>query len=226
MPAQIAQSMVKLAITLGLVMALMFVPAGTWDWPRGWAYLGFFVVAMIIAVIAIWRLNPEIFEARSRIQPGTKSWDYIYIALAIGGLAAVIPVAALDDGRFHWTPVPDWVVWLGYGLSIIAFAGQVWSQAVNRHFEPGIRIQSDRGHKVVDSGPYAIVRHPGYVSGALLAFATALALGSFWALIPAIIAKLALLFRTIAEERVLVAELPGYREYTQRVKYRWVPGVW
>jgi protein-S-isoprenylcysteine O-methyltransferase Ste14 len=102
----------------------------------------------------------------------------------------------------------------------------IWPVAVNRHFEPGVRIQKDRGQTVVDTGPYAIIRHPGYSSATLLIVGMALMLGSFWALVPAVIAIIGTAVRTLLEERTLRAELPGYTEYTQRVKYRWVPGVW
>ena len=122
--------------------------------------------------------------------------------------------------------MPDWVVWLGYALFVLSFAGQTWPQAVNRHFEPGVRIQSDRGQTVIDTGPYAIVRHPGYTSGSLLALSVPLCLGSWWALLPALVVVAGLAVRTPFEERTLRAELPGYTEYTQRVKWRWVPGVW
>ena len=113
-----------------------------------------------------------------------------------------------------------------YALFVLSFVGQIWPLAVNRCFEPGIRIQDDRGQTVIDTGPYAIVRHPGYISATFLAIGMALCLGSWWALIPALFAVLGLIPRTLLEERTLIAGLPGYLEYTQRVKYRWVPGLW
>jgi len=221
----VLRSFISLVVTLIIMGLLLFVPAGTLDWPLGWWFLATFLVCTLIAVAIIWRLNPEIFVARSRIQPGTKVWDYFFIALAIGGFALVLPVAALDF-RFSWSAMPGWVIVLGYLLFLLAYAGSIWPVAVNRHFEPGVRIQTDRGQTVVDTGPYAIVRHPGYISGSLLAWAMALMLASWWALIPALVATLALAVRTVFEERTLRAELAGYTEYTQRVRYRWVPGVW
>ena len=101
-----------------------------------------------------------------------------------------------------------------------------WAQAVNKFFEPGVRIQTDRGQRVIDSGPYAVVRHPGYVAACLLFVGIALSLGSLWALAPAGLACLLLIFRTQWEDRTLRAELAGYEEYTQRVRSRWIPGVW
>lgn len=221
----VLQSFVSLAITLAVMGVLLFWPAGTLDWPRAWWFVAAFVVAILVAIVVLWRLSPEIFAARSRIQPGTKLWDYVFIALVIGGFIAVLPVAALDF-RFGGANAPDWVVIVGYVIFAISFVGQTWPQAVNRHFEPGVRIQEDRGQTVIDTGPYAIVRHPGYISGSLLALSIALVLGSYWAVIPVLVVVGGLMVRTVFEERTLRAELPGYTEYTQRVKYRWVPGVW
>jgi protein-S-isoprenylcysteine O-methyltransferase Ste14 len=97
---------------------------------------------------------------------------------------------------------------------------------VNRHFEPTVRIQTDRGHTVIDTGPYALVRHPGYVAASLLVLGMPLSLGSYWASIPAILSYLLLVVRTALEDRTLQDELPGYKEYARRVRYRLLPGVW
>ena len=223
--AAVLRSLLSLAITIVVMGAMLFVPAGTFDWPLAWWFIAAFVVCVAIAIVIIWRFNPELFVARSRIQPGTKSGDYVFLTLVLGGFA-VMPIVAGLDFRFGWSPMPDWVVWLGYALFVLSFAGQTWPQAVNRHFEPGVRIQSDRGQTVIDTGPYAIVRHPGYTSGSLLALSVPLCLGSWWALLPALVVVAGLAVRTPFEERTLRAELPGYTEYTQRVKWRWVPGVW
>jgi protein-S-isoprenylcysteine O-methyltransferase Ste14 len=221
----VAQSLVSLVVTLAVMGVLLFWPAGTFDWPAGWWFAAAFVACTLIAIVIIWRVNPEIFAARSRIQPGTKTWDYFFIALVIGAFMLVMPVAALDF-RFGWSFVPGWLVAIGYVGFVLAYAGSIWPVAVNRHFEPGVRIQEDRGQTVIDSGPYAIIRHPGYSSATLLAFSMALMLGSYWALLPALVVTLGLAVRTVFEERTLRDGLPGYTEYTRRVKYRWVPGVW
>ena len=135
-------------------------------------------------------------------------------------------VATLDDGRFHWSHVPWWVCVLGYVLLVAGLAGMTWAESVSKFFEPTVRIQTDRGHRVIDTGPYALVRHPGYVAACLLCLGMPLSLGSFWALIPGILSCLLLVLRTIWEDRTLRDELVGYEEYTQRVRYRLVPGVW
>lgn len=101
-----------------------------------------------------------------------------------------------------------------------------WAQAVNPFFEPGVRIQSERHQRVIDSGPYRFVRHPGYVAALLLFFGMALALGSYWALLPAALAAALLVLRTAWEDRLLQAELPGYADYARRVRWRLLPGLW
>jgi protein-S-isoprenylcysteine O-methyltransferase Ste14 len=222
----LTQTLVSAAAMLVVMGVLLFWPAGTLAWPRGWWFIAVFLACMLAAILVLWRFNPEIFAARSGIAKGTKSWDYAFLVLIIGGCIAILPVAALDDARFRWAPTPDWVVILGYLLMIAGFAGTAWAQAVNRHFEPGVRIQTDRGHAVIDTGPYAVIRHPGYLFGSLMAVGVALALGSLWALIPAAVVVVTLVPRTLAEEATLRAELPGYTDYTQRVRYRWIPGVW
>lgn len=221
----VGKALIQLVVTVAVIWVLLFGSAGTLDWPRAWWFMAAFVIAILIAVAVLYRLNPEIFAARARVQPGTKLWDYIFIALVIGGMVAILPVAGFDR-RLGGAGAPDWAVLVGYAIFIASFVGQTWPQAVNRHFEPGVRIQQDRGQTVIDTGPYAYVRHPGYISGSLLALSIALVLGSWWALIPVAVVIVGLMVRTVFEERTLRAELPGYADYTRRVKWRWVPGVW
>jgi protein-S-isoprenylcysteine O-methyltransferase Ste14 len=210
-----------------LVLALcLFVPAGTLAWFRGWLFFAVIVTAGVVISLYLRRVNPEIIAARANRHEGTKPWDRWVLAPLLVAMVAVYPVAALDDGRFHWSHLPWLVCGIGYVLVLAGLAGMTWAQAVNKHFEPTVRIQADRGHKVIDTGPYAIVRHPGYVAAGLLCVGIPLALGSFWALIPAVISYLLLVVRTALEDRTLRAELPGYREYAQRVRYRLVPGIW
>lgn len=216
------RSLVFVLLVMGL---LLFLPAGTLDWPLGWWFAASFVGSIGVSIVVLWRQNPEIFVARSRIQRGTKSQDYRYIGLLALGFLGVLPVAALDH-RFGWSNMPTGGIVLGYLLFVPGFVVQAWGQAVNRHFEPGVRVQEDRGQTVIDTGPYAIVRHPGYISGSIFALSTALMLGSWWALLPALLVPIALAPRTLFEEATLRAELPGYTEYTQRVRWRWVPGIW
>jgi protein-S-isoprenylcysteine O-methyltransferase Ste14 len=224
---ELVRAFASLAVTLLVMLALLFGAAGTLQWAHGWWFMAVFVVLILISMAAIWRLNPEIFVARARpTGAGTKGWDRVLITILLIAFAAIMPVAGLGDGRFHWTPAPDWAVVLGYLLLLIGFAGTAWAQAVNRHFEPSVRIQSDRNHQVISTGPYAHIRHPGYVFGSLLAVGAALALGSFWALLPAAVVIAVLILRTNLEDATLQRELPGYAEFARRTRYTWIPGAW
>lgn len=122
--------------------------------------------------------------------------------------------------------MPWWVCVFGHFLLLIGTGILTWAESVNRFFEPVVRIQTERGHKVIDAGPYAIVRHPGYVAFILVSVSTALCLGSVWALVPAGLASSLLVLRTQWEDQTLQAQLPGYKEYTQRVRSKLIPGVW
>ena len=204
----------------------MFVPAGTWTWTKGWLLLGVFFGTIAVVYLYLWRVNPEVVVARTSSYKSSKRWDRILLALLRPALFAILPGAALDDGRFHWFAVPWWVCVLGYVLFLAGMGIVTWAVAVNKFFEPVVRIQTERGHKVIDTGPYAIVRHPGYVAFIPVAVGIALCLGSVWALIPAGLASSLLILRTRWEDQTLQAELPGYKEYTQRVRYKLVPGVW
>jgi protein-S-isoprenylcysteine O-methyltransferase Ste14 len=219
-------ALVRLAVVPLVLAALLFIPAGHLAWTGGWLFLLVAVGALAAAAFHLWRVNPEIFVARSRIQKGTKGWDRFLLAFLLPAFLAILPVASIDAGRSQWPQVSWWVVSLGYVLLLAGIAITVRAQAVNRFFEPGVRIQTERGHRVVDTGPYAIVRHPGYFAACLLFAGIALSLGSFWALIPAGLATLLLVLRTVWEDRTLRRELPGYSDYAQRVRFRLIPGVW
>jgi protein-S-isoprenylcysteine O-methyltransferase Ste14 len=223
---QAIRLIVRFAVSMAVIAFLLFVPAGTLWWPRGLWFLGIMLGASLVVFALLWRVNPEIFVARMSIKEGTKAWDRRLILFLTIAFAAILPIAALDDVRFHWSNVPDWVSVLGNLIFLLGLAIVVWAEAVNRFFEPGVRIQTERGHTVIDTGPYAFVRHPGYASTLLLLPGVALALGSYWALLPAAAGIVLLVVRTLLEEATLRAELDGYETYTQRVRFRWIPGVW
>jgi protein-S-isoprenylcysteine O-methyltransferase Ste14 len=219
-------AVLTLAGLLLFLAVVMFVSAGDIQWAKGWLLLLVFLIQMVLAVLYLWRRNPAIFVARSKIHEGTKPWDKVVLLFLLSSFLAIFPLAALDDGRYHWSSVPLWLVVVGYVLFSIGFVVSAWAYAVNKFAEPGVRIQKERGHKVVDTGPYAIVRHPIYLGGFVLALGIALALGSFGALIPVAIATLIIVVRTVLEDRLLQNELEGYKEYASRVRYRLFPGLW
>jgi protein-S-isoprenylcysteine O-methyltransferase Ste14 len=225
-PAQWRSTIRRLAATLVILAVLLFAPAGSITWMRGWLFLLVFTALMGAGILYFWRVNPEMFAVRSRVHPGTKPWDRVLIGFLFLAMLAIPPVAGLDDGQFHWSHISWPVVLLGYVLLIGGMVLIGWAETVNPFFEPGVRIQTERGHRVVDTGPYAIVRHPGYVAASFMFAGFALSLGSRWALIPAGFGSLVLVLRTIWEDRTLHAELPGYAAYARRVRFRLIPGVW
>lgn len=176
--------------------------------------------------VVLWRINPEIFAARINAHRGTKRWDKVLLGFFFAAVAAIFVVAAFDDARFHWSRIPDWVCIIGYALLVAGFALVGWAQAVNRFFEVTVRLQTDRGQHVIDTGPYAYIRHPGYACWLPMSIGIALALGSLWALIPAAISCAILMLRAHWEDRMLHIELSGYKEYAERVRYKMLPGIW
>ena len=217
---------VRLACLPVFIALVMFLPAGTLAWPRGWLFVLVLLGVISSVFLVLHRVNPEVIVARSSFHEGTKRWDKILLSIYFPAMAAVLLVAALDDGRFHWLPVSWWVCIVGYALLLAGIGIVTWAEAVNKFFEVTVRIQTDRGHQVIDTGPYAIIRHPGYVGGILHAIGISLSLGSLWALIPACVASTVLIVRTQWEDQTLQQELGGYQEYTQRVRYKLMPGLW
>lgn len=214
-------------IGLPLFFALfMFLPAGTWAWSKGWLFILIVLGLISVVFLVLARVNPEVIVARGSFHKGTKHWDKILLSLYFPAMSAVLLVAALDDGRFHWFPVPWWICGVGYALLFAGIGIVTWAEGVNKFFEVTARIQTERGHSVIDTGPYAIARHPGYAGGILHAIGIALSLGSLWALIPAGLASIVLIVRTEWEDQMLQQELNGYMEYAKRVRYKLIPGVW
>jgi protein-S-isoprenylcysteine O-methyltransferase Ste14 len=225
--AVLLRSTVICVVFFILLGVAMFLPAGDIRWAKGWSFLLVFLVLVVLIIAYLWRTNPDIIVARSRIHKGTKGWDKkVFMAPLLLSLMAIFLVAAFDDGRFHWSSVPFWAIVLGYVLLCVGLFIGVWAEKVNKFAEPGVRIQTERGHTVVDTGPYGIVRHPMYASTVFTAGGIALALGSYWALVPAAITILVLVPRTMMEDRTLHDELDGYKEYAGRVRYRLFPGIW
>lgn len=218
-----------LAYAVGLPLSLIlliFLPAGTLAWRPGWIFITVLILAFGASALVLARVNPIIFRARSRFQEGTKAWDRALLAAIFPAMAAVLPVAALDAGRFHWLPLPLSAVLLGYAALLAGIAVTAWAQAVNPFFEPGVRIQAERHQRVIDSGPYRFVRHPGYIAAIVMFFGMALALGSILALLPAALASALLALRTSWEDQLLRSELPGYEDFAHRVRWRLIPGIW
>lgn len=216
--------MTSIIVFFSLLALVMFLPAGI-GWWQGWLFFATFLFQLVIGAIYIWRRNPDLIIARSRMQKGTKGWDKLVFYVLQVSLLAEFVVSALD-GKYSLSLAPAWVIVVGYVLFTVGIVGCFWVLSKNKFAEMTVRIQTERGHKVIDTGPYAIVRHPMYVACFVLFPGIALALGSFWALIPASLVCVILAVRTGLEDRTLQMELDGYKGYASRVRYRLIPGVW
>ncbi len=227
----VTRGIMKRAVQLGIqfliLAAILFLSSGRLDWWFAWVYLGIFILGVGVNSYVLLRINPELIAERARqFTPETKKWDRI-LATLWGLMSAVSLLVAGLDVRFGWSPQISLTVQLIAMLfHMFGSAFASWAIVSNAFFAGTVRIQTDRGHSVASSGPYRFVRHPGYAGWMISNVAVVVMLGSMWALIPAVIAVLALVARTALEDRMLREELPGYEEYAQRVRYRLVPGVW
>jgi protein-S-isoprenylcysteine O-methyltransferase Ste14 len=162
-----------------------------------------------------------------RRKPGPAGIDQISRRVASLLFLSTVSVAGLDYGRFHWTKaVSERAQVIALAVLISAAGVQVWAMAVNPFFSTAIRIQPERGHELVSSGPYRFIRHPGYLAMIILTPATALAIGSMVALIPAFCYSALVLWRVEREDQFLAKRLVGYAEFTARVRYRLIPSLW
>ncbi len=209
-----------------LIFAVLLLPAGRFDWPRGWLYVALVCTTVLASFIYLNRANPGLIESRSRIGPGTKRWDLVWGGVFGPLFLSIYIVAGLDAVRFGWTSMT--VAWWPVGLLVFGLGNWLftWAMGVNPFFEKTVRIQSERGHRVIDTGPYRFVRHPGYVGFSGWSLSAPLLLGSWWAFAPAILTLAAIVIRTALEDRTLHEELPGYADYAERTRYRLLPGVW
>jgi len=214
-------------LSFTLFIVAFFLVAGRWDWVAGWAYLGLLTLGQGACALFLWRKDPELIRRRGTLGEGTRPWDKALLGLFGLSYLGVPIVGALDASRNGWSSMPGGFWALGLGMYAFFTLFTTWAMAVNTHFEKTVRIQTDRDHRVIDTGPYRIVRHPGYV-GTILGFLLSppFLLLSWWAFAPAAAASLVLVLRTALEDRFLQNELQGYAEYAKRVRYRLVPGVW
>ncbi|MEW6532333.1 MAG: isoprenylcysteine carboxylmethyltransferase family protein [Thermodesulfobacteriota bacterium] len=220
------KSVFRLVGFLLFMGAALFLPAYSLTWTEGWWFMGVFAACMVFNLVVLLKVNPELVQIRLGTERGAKPWDKM-LAPAVVGLWVVGLVVTGLDYRFGWTPqTGSWPKVVGLALFVVANLTVLWAMSVNKFFAEFVRIQTERGHAPVAAGPYQYVRHPGYAGWILMAVAGPLALGSAWAAIPAACSTALLVVRTGLEDRTLRQELPGYEDYTRRVRYRLVPWLW
>jgi protein-S-isoprenylcysteine O-methyltransferase Ste14 len=213
--------------TLGMLgfVALIFLPAWTWNYWQGWLFLGVFAATTIAFTIYLARYDRPLLERRMNAGPQYEQErsQKIIVSLVLAAFFASIVLAALDR-RCGFSPVAAWVTLLGNLVVVLSFLFIFWVTKVNSYAASNIRVEVNQ--KVIDTGPYAYVRHPMYAGAVWLFVGIPLALGSWWPIGLIVLVVPVLLWRLLDEERILVRDLPGYREYQQRVRYRLIPGVW
>ena len=207
-----------------IIIAILFVAAGNLAWVWGWWLAGIMIAANIFSICF---LDPGLIDERTGVKSGAKRWDIVLASIIgrFGPLAAII-ISGLDF-RYGWSqPVPLPLSVFGLAFLILSYALIFWAMRENRFFSSIVRIQQERGHHVITTGPYRIVRHPGYLGSVIFLLALPFALASYWALLPAIGTSILLCIRIVLEENTLKRELEGYAEYAKKVRYRIIPGIW
>jgi protein-S-isoprenylcysteine O-methyltransferase Ste14 len=211
-----------------ILAALLFIPAGTFAWPGAWVYLAEIAVTSLVITVWMLRNNPALLAERMAplIQRDQKTWDKVLMATLLVLWCAWFVLMGLDAVRYAWSVMPLWAQVVGGVAIIIGMRIVFLTVRANSFAAPVVKIQAERGHKVVSHGPYAVVRHPMYAGALLMLVGTPLLLGSWWGLAAVSILALLLGLRAVMEERTLAAELDGYAEYAARVRYRLIPLIW
>jgi protein-S-isoprenylcysteine O-methyltransferase Ste14 len=219
------RGIVLVIIYLTSLVVILFVSAGRVDWPMGWASLGIYI---LISIINFMLADPTLVTERSQISTGVNTRDMILASLSfLFFFPLTLLIAGLDIGRHTWSPpIPLAVQVIALILFTLGNAIGSWAMVQNKYFSTFLRIQKDRDHEVITSGPYHWVRHPGYAGVILASIALPISLGSLWALIPAFVGACGFVIRTFFEDCILMEELSGYREYARSVPFRLLPGIW
>jgi protein-S-isoprenylcysteine O-methyltransferase Ste14 len=225
MPGSLKRRAMVHLIAQVLFLSLPFLAAGTVRWTRGWIWLALAIFSLAVFVVVARVKNPGLLKARLGTKPPTRPFDKAFVALYM--LAALaFPVTAGLDARWGWSHLSFAWLYAGIALHLTGLVLLSAVAATNPFLEGTVRIQSERGHVVVTSGPYAMVRHPMYAAVTVMYLAWPLVLGSLWAYVPAACVVILFVFRTAHEDRTLLCELPGYEDYARRTRYRLIPGLW
>ena len=218
----------QVALFIVAVPLLPMIVSGDWSWWQAWSYLLSGLAAFAVSRGLAARRHPDLLAERARFltQKDTKRWDRVLAPLLALCSILILAVAGLDRFSRRTPTLSLGVELAALGGLLLGYAFSSWALIENGFFSGTVRIQTDRGQRVISSGPYRLVRHPGYAGGLLGYVATPLLLDSLWAFIPTLLLLVILVVRTALEDRTLQAELAGYAEYARRTRYRLLPGVW
>ena len=211
---------------LAVFTMLWFGVAGRVTWWQGWAFLLTFIIYVSILVWRLSKVNPELVRERNLPADKAEAWDRVVMGIYIVILVVLLIVSALDGGRYVWSDIPLGVQMIGWILLIVAGA-IVWHvMMTNAYLSSWARIQDDRGQVVIQEGMYRRIRHPMYLGIILSFLGIPLMLNSWWAMIPSVVIVGLFVYRTYREDQMLIDSLAGYTEYTEKVRYRLLPGIW
>ena len=225
----IVRTIIQSALWIGLMGVCLFAAAGNWAWPQGWAFIAIYFFGSLAFAAYYVKRDPALLQARMEPlkEKGAPWWDRVFLLTFITIWFLWLIFMALDAQRWHLSaPMPVSVNVIGAVLIAAGFLATFAVFNANSFAEPMVRLQSDRGQHVIDTGPYALVRHPMYASAIFYLFGMPLLLGSTWGLLVPPLFIIAVSLRAIGEENKLARELPGYADYKTRVRYRLIPYVW
>jgi protein-S-isoprenylcysteine O-methyltransferase Ste14 len=228
------QTLISPRVLVPMLFFIVFIPflplliSRQWDWWEAWIYAIVSILGFAISRVLAGRRHPDLIAERARYMQheNAKPWDkQLALFLGIAGILVMV-VAGLDE-LLGWSPTFSLPLKILALLIILAgYALGAYALIENRFFSGMVRLQTDRGHQVVSSGPYRWIRHPGYAGALLTYLAIPIFLDSSWAYLPTIFGIVIMVIRTSLEDRFLQDELGGYRDYVKRVRYRLLPGVW
>lgn len=215
---------------MSLFAVALLWPAGTWQWWDAWVLIVMWTVYGVIMTHYLLRHDPILLAERLKLVPihkDQKYWDKLLMSVFFIAIIGLYLIPGFDVMRYEWSePLPEWIRILAMLIHLPCFLLLGWVMRENTFLSQVVKIDKKRGHKVVTTGPYALVRHPMYTVAIVLLFAVPLALGSRFALILSVFLTLLLIIRTYFEDRTLHVELEGYLEYAKQTRYRLIPGIW
>jgi protein-S-isoprenylcysteine O-methyltransferase Ste14 len=208
-------------------VALLFAAAGRMDWALGWLFIAAWGVLKLVFIILLrWR-DPDLIVERVTRHENTQRYDRLILPVYFVLAFSTILIAGLDGGRFRWSgEMPVTLIVISYIIYLFGNGLAAWAVNSNPFFSAESRLQTDRNQEVTNSGPYRFIRHPAYLAAILLWPTTGLMVESWWAVVPGVLAALMMVIRTVYEDRMLNAELPGYADYARQVRFRLIPGIW
>ena len=224
---QAIRSILVQSILIVLGFVVLFISAGTIAWINAWIYVGLISITSVISTVVLAGVNPELLNERGTVtKAGTKTFDKVWLAICPVFTFGNLVIMGFDAVRYQWSAMPFWLTFVGIFMFVSAMPVATWAMAANKFFEWTVLIQNDRDQYVCTSGPYGTIRHPGYAALILALLAYPFILGSWWGFLPNLILTVIIVMRTTLEDRTLQKELPSYKEYAQKVKYRLIPLIW